>query len=74
MADKYDKSYVDHLCDHEQGWRLLFTFSVGFLALSIVWFLSVAPGSPTYVVTIMNLVGLSGLAILSGFVLSRCRR
>lgn len=73
MTDKYDKSYLDHLCDYRQGWRLLFTFSVGFLAISVIWFLTLEPGSATYVVTVMNLAGLSGLALLSGFVLMRCR-
>lgn len=73
MASKYDKSYLEHLCDYEQGWRLLFTFSVGFLGLSLLWLVSIESGSPTYVVTVMNVFGLSVLALLSGFVVSRCR-
>ncbi|MFC6763787.1 hypothetical protein [Natrinema soli] len=73
MAGKYDKSYLDHLCDYEQGWQLLFTFSVGFLGLSLLWFVSLDTGSAAYVVTILNLFGLTVLALVSGFVLSRCR-
>lgn len=72
MAGKYDKSYLEHLCDYEQGWRLLFTFSAGFLGIMVIWLFSIDSGSPTYVVTVMNVVGLSVLAVLSGFVLSRC--
>lgn len=74
MADDYDKGYLDHLCDFEQAWRILFTFSVGFLGLSLLWFVSLESGSATYVVTVMNLVGLSGLAFLSGYMLFRCTR
>ncbi|XVH33142.1 hypothetical protein ACNS7O_16320 (plasmid) [Haloferacaceae archaeon DSL9] len=73
MAGKYDKSYLEHLCDYEHGWRILFTFSVGFLGLSLLWLVFIDSGSPTYVVTVMNSIGLSVLALLSGFVLSRCR-
>lgn len=73
MTGKYDKSFLDHLCDYEQGWRLLFTFSVGFLGLSVLWLVSTESGTATYVVSVMNVVGLSVLALLSGFVLSRCR-
>lgn len=74
MTGKYDKSFLDHLCDYEQGWRLLFTFSVGFLGLMVLWLVLMDSGSATYVVTVMNVVGLSVLALLSGFVLTRCRR
>jgi hypothetical protein len=74
MAGKYDKSFLDHLCDYEQGWRLLFTFSVGFLGLMVLWLVVMEPGSATYVVTVMNVVGLSVLAVLSGSILTRCRR
>lgn len=74
MTEKYDKSFLDHLCDYEQGWRLLFTFSVGVLALMILWLVVMESGSATYVVTVMNVVGLSVLAVLSGFILARCRR
>ncbi|MFC7230664.1 hypothetical protein ACFQMM_03320 [Saliphagus sp. GCM10025308] len=73
MTGKYDKSFLEHLCDYEQGWRFLFTFSVGFLGLSVLWLVAADPGSPTYVVTVMNVVGLSILSLLSGFVLTRCR-
>lgn len=74
MTGKYDKSFLDHLCDYEQGWRLLFTFSVGFLGLMALWLLVMESGSATYAVTVLNVVGLSVLAALSGFVLFRCRR
>lgn len=73
MAGKYDKSYLEHLCDYEQGWRLLFTFSAGFLGISLLWLVSIESGSPTYVVTVINVLGLSVLALLSGFVLFKCR-
>lgn len=73
MAGKYDKSYLEYLCEYEQSWRLLFTFSVGFLGIMVIWFFSIESGSPTYVVTVLNVLGLAALALLSGFVLSKCR-
>lgn len=73
MAGKYDKRFIEYLCDYEHGWRVLFTFSVGFLGLSVVWLVVADSGSPMYVVTVMNVAGLSVLSLLSGFVLSRCR-
>ncbi|WP_137290789.1 hypothetical protein [Natronorubrum halophilum] len=73
MTGKYDKNYLEYLCDYEQGWRLLFTFSVGFLGLSVLWLVFTESGTATYVVTVMNVVGLSVLTLVSGFVLSRCR-
>lgn len=73
MSSKYDKTYLDHLCDYESGWRLLFTFSVGVLGLMLIWLVNVEPGTATHVVTVMNVVGLAGLALLSGTVLLKCR-
>lgn len=73
MAGKYDKNYFEHLCDYEHGWRFLFTFSVGFLGISLVWLVSIDKGSPGYVVTVMNVFGLSVLALLSGSLLAKCR-
>lgn len=73
MSSKYDKTFLDHLCDYESGWRLLFTFSVGVLGLMLVWLVNVEPGTATHVVTVMNVVGLAGLALLSGTVLLKCR-
>ncbi|MFC4439980.1 MULTISPECIES: hypothetical protein [Natrialbaceae] len=72
MSSKYDKTFLDHVCDYESAWRMLFTFSVGFLGLMIIWLVAAEPGSETYVISLMNVAGLSGLALLSGGILWRC--
>lgn len=72
MAGEYDKTFLDHLCDYEQGVRLVFTFSVGFLGLSLLWLLFLEAGTAPFVVTVLNLFGLGVLAALSGLVLARC--
>ncbi|WP_306061563.1 hypothetical protein [Natronococcus wangiae] len=72
MSGKYDKTFLDHLCDYESAWRMLFTFSAGLLGLMIIWIVAAEPGSETFVIALMNVVGLSGLAVLSGGVLWRC--
>lgn len=72
MSNKYDKTFLEHLCDYESAWRMLFTFSVGLLGLMIIWIVAAEPGSETFVITLMNIVGLSGMALLSGGILWRC--
>lgn len=72
MNNKYDKTFLEHLCDYESAWRMLFTFSVGLLGLMIIWIIAAEPGSETFVITLMNIVGLSGIALLSGGILWRC--
>ncbi|TYL37938.1 hypothetical protein CV102_14550 [Natronococcus pandeyae] len=72
MNNKYDKTFLEHLCDYESAWRMLFTFSVGLLGLMIIWIVAAEPGSETFVITLMNIVGLSGMALLSGGILWRC--
>lgn len=73
MSSKYDKSYVDHLCDYESAWRMLFTFSVGMLGLMLLWLVTVERGTATFAVTVLNVAGLSALSLLSGALLWRCR-
>ncbi|NKE36112.1 hypothetical protein GWG54_09835 [Natronococcus sp. JC468] len=73
MGSKYNKTYLDHLCDYESAWRMLFTFSVGLLGLMIIWLVAADSGSETFVVALMNVAGLSVLAALSGGLLWRCR-
>lgn len=73
MGSKYNKTYLDHLCDYESAWRMLFTFSVGLLGLMIIWLVAADSGSETFVVALMNVAGLSVLAALSGVLLWRCR-
>lgn len=73
MGSKYDKTFSDYLCDYEHAWRLLFTFSVGLLGITLLWLVTVDRGSATFVVTTMNAVGLSFFALLSGFLLWKCR-
>ncbi|WP_436925649.1 hypothetical protein [Halosimplex amylolyticum] len=72
MASKYDRTFLDHLCDYDRGLRLVFTFSVAVLGLSLVWLYFLDAGSPAYVVTVMNLLGTGVLALLSGLVLRNC--
>ncbi|ELY91853.1 hypothetical protein [Natrialba taiwanensis] len=73
MSRKYDKTYLDHLCDYESAWRMLFTFSSGLLGLMIIWLVVADSGSETFVVALMNVAGLSALTALSGGLLWRCR-
>lgn len=72
MAGKYDKSYLDYLCDYRHAWRMLFTLSVTFLFVSLLGVLTLPPGSPAHTVAAMNLAGLVVLGGLSGYLLHRC--
>lgn len=74
MSTPYDKSYLEHLCDYEYAWQLLFTFSVGVLGVMLLWLTTIDPDSATFVVTVMNVGGASVLALLSGFILVKCRQ
>ncbi|WP_255171452.1 hypothetical protein [Natrononativus amylolyticus] len=73
MSSKYDKSFLEHLCDYEQAWRLLFTFSVAVIGLMSLWLFTADRESATFAVVVLNIVGASAFALLSGFLLWKCR-
>lgn len=73
MSNPYDKSFLEHLYDYEQAWRLLFTFSVAVLGLMVLWIGTANGDSATFAVAMLNVVGASVFALLSGFILWKCR-
>ena len=66
-------SFLDALCLNRKLVLVLFSVAAVMLLLSFVSFAVVEPGTATYVVVVLNLIGLGGFTLLSGGVLVLCR-
>lgn len=74
MADTPRDEIMNQLCYHKQH-LLMATGLVGaFLLLTIVGFTVIPPGTPSYVLNAMNLVGLSTFFLFFGALALYCYR
>lgn len=69
MADIYRE-----ICRRVDKFRILFLFAVAMLAMMLPWLPFITPGTGTYVVVIMNVVGAAGFAVFAGFFVWWCRK
>lgn len=73
MSEKFSKTLVEYVCDYESQIQTLFYFSVAILLLMSISLFFLQPGTPTYVVAVMDVFGLIVLTAFTGFFLYRCR-
>ena len=66
-------SFLEGLCLFRELILIVFTISVVMFGLSLISLVVVDPGSGTYVIVVMNLVGLGAFILASGSVLYLCR-
>lgn len=62
------------VCDRRTRVVWVFTLAVVFLVIQIPYLFIVDPGSPLFVVSVLNVVGLSGFTSVSGATLWYCRK
>lgn len=63
---------LDALCERARGWQLLFVVSLVTVIILLPSFRAVEPGSATYVVVVVQLVGFGIIGVLAGSVLYVC--
>lgn len=73
MSDQFSKSLLDHICDYEDQLKTVFYLSVAVLLPSLLSLMGIDSGTATYVVTVLNIAGLSVLAVVTGFFVFQCR-
>lgn len=73
MSRNFRDVLLDRVCQHKTGIRMLFGFCITFVLLMLGSLSVVERGSGSYVIAVLNLVGLSIIAIVSGAVLLFCR-
>ncbi|MFP8956601.1 hypothetical protein ACLI4Y_07720 [Natrialbaceae archaeon A-CW3] len=66
-------TFLEGLCLYRELVFVVFVISLVMVVLSLISFVVVEPGSPTYVIVVLNLVGLGALLLASGVVLYLCR-
>lgn len=66
--------FVSHLCAYRPQLRMLLGLCAFFFLLSLGSLAVVERGTATYVVTMLNVVALSGFSALFGGILLLCRR
>lgn len=74
MADSFATHLLSTICRHRQKLIIAFSVLIVFLLVTLVGFTVIPPGSPTYVVNIINLVTLSVLIVVCGGFLVYCER
>jgi hypothetical protein len=62
------------VCDRRTYVVWIFTLAVAFLAIQVPYLFVVDPETPLFVVSVLNVVGLSGFAIASGATLRYCQQ
>ena len=72
MSERFSKSLLDHICDYEDQLKTVFYLSAAVLVLSVLSLFGLEPGTATYVVTILNIAGLSTLTLVTGFFVVKC--
>ena len=72
MSERFSKSLLDHICDYEDQLKTVCYLSIAVLFLSVLSLVGLKPGTATYVVTILNIAGLSTLALVTGFFVVKC--
>lgn len=74
MADTLRDEILNQLCYHKQHLLMAAGLVGAFLLLTIVGFTVISPGTPTYVLNTMNLVGLSVFFVFFGVLVVYCYR
>lgn len=65
--------FFDALCDRRSSIQMLFSLTVLILVLQIPYLLVVEQDSALFVLSILNSIGASFFAVVSGLVLLKCR-
>lgn len=74
MSQTFRDVLLDHVCQFENGIRYLLGFCVTFLLFMVGSMVVVESGSATYVVAVLNIVGLAIIAVGSGIALFLCQK
>lgn len=74
MTDNSDNGFLRHFCDFTPQIMMLLAVCGVFLVLSLGSLLVVSPGTSAYVITMLNVVGLTAFSMLFGGMLLLCRR
>lgn len=73
MSNRFSKTLIDHLCDYEDQIKLLFYGSIAVLVPMSLSLLGLERGTATYVVAVLDIVGLLLLALFSGSLVYKCK-
>ncbi|QLH81995.1 hypothetical protein [Halosimplex pelagicum] len=65
---------LKYLCQHRASFKFLFAGAVTFLLFHFVSLTVVEPGTPSYVITVVNIVSLGVLLVISLVVIIGCQR
>lgn len=74
MADTLRGEILDHFCRNRDYLLIIVGLLGVFLLLTLVGFTVLTPGTSTYVLNAMNLVGLGSLFIVFGAIVVHCYR
>lgn len=65
--------FVEYVCAHRYPLLLVFGFCLTLIMLMFLSLLAAERGSATYVISVVNLVGLGSITIVLGLLLRKCR-
>jgi hypothetical protein len=68
------KDLIWHVCDRQRHFRLIFLVMVFLGLLTLMSLTVIDPGSPTYVIVVINLIGIGVIGTFSGYVVYFCER